>query len=517
MARKKHLINVHTGTGTTAPTGASLYLGEIAVQHTPNEPALWIKVGTSEASTDYEKFIGSTEIQEMISSIGSNNTLGSGYTYSGLPYVNSATTIADAYSALTYEMIKDEKVTSAAFNDLNGRVIELSSSTIGIGVISGDVMSLSAAVVTLSGNSGGGGVVDVTLLSIPTEEYNDTTFPSTVISQTDFEKLVSGEAQYAVTTAGSRYVVTVVKTNANDYSVSFLNKEGVEFIVSYRGYWQIDIYGSEVIYLTGVPTTSMTSAQLEALGFTPEDFYAARVGKKQVVSMSIYGEPHVCPISYAYNDSGDIYISYIYNGNVYTIKRAGEGDYSCTITPTGGGGGGDVTGATLNGSAVTLTNGNLIFSGVMTEVEELAIANALNDLNSRITELSGNTQGVVVPEMSTNIAVDRASMTKTAAAGAVYNEVHPKIGSIQPGSGMFPNVAYFLGTLTGNTTFTFATPLDEYVLNHYFFTFETDSTAPTITWPSEIRGWVGGVTPTINANKAYQVSVIDGYAIIAEF
>ena len=62
MARKKHLINVHTGTGTTAPTNASLYLGEIAVQHTPENPALWIKMGTSESSTNYEKFIGETEI-----------------------------------------------------------------------------------------------------------------------------------------------------------------------------------------------------------------------------------------------------------------------------------------------------------------------------------------------------------------------------------------------------------------------------------------------------------------------
>ena len=66
MARKKHLINVHTSTGTTAPTGASLYLGEIAVQHTTNDPALWIKVGNSESSNTYEKFIGQTEINSLV-------------------------------------------------------------------------------------------------------------------------------------------------------------------------------------------------------------------------------------------------------------------------------------------------------------------------------------------------------------------------------------------------------------------------------------------------------------------
>lgn len=124
MSRNKHIINIHTSTGTTEPTGASLYLGEIAVQHTPNDPALWIKVGTNESSNVYEKFIGETKIIELIGD--SEPILGSGYTYSGIPYVNSSTTIADAYSALTNETILNEKVTSAAFNYLNNRIFDLS-------------------------------------------------------------------------------------------------------------------------------------------------------------------------------------------------------------------------------------------------------------------------------------------------------------------------------------------------------------------------------------------------------
>lgn len=126
MARKKHLINVHTSTGTTAPTSASLYLGEIAVQHTPNDPALWIKVGTAQSSTEYEKFIGETEITNLFQA---STILGSGYTYSGLSYVNSATTIADAYSALTKELIDDELVIATALNNLNNRVDTLSGAT----------------------------------------------------------------------------------------------------------------------------------------------------------------------------------------------------------------------------------------------------------------------------------------------------------------------------------------------------------------------------------------------------
>lgn len=172
MTRKKHIINVHTSTGTTAPSGASLYLGEIAVQHTPDNPALWIKVGTSEASEDYEKFIGETEIIDII-----NNTeiiLGSGYAYSGIPYVNSSTTLADAYSALT-EIVLDsdieplsaavmslsagvkvnEYVAAAAINYLNDRIDELSGNTgAGAEPLSAAVISLSASVVTLSANTG---------------------------------------------------------------------------------------------------------------------------------------------------------------------------------------------------------------------------------------------------------------------------------------------------------------------------------------------------------------------------
>lgn len=169
--RKKHLINVHTSTGTTAPTAADLRLGEIAVQHTSENPALWIKMGNTESSAVYEKFIGSTEITNMLED---SKILGSGYTYSGIPYVNSSTTLADAYSALTREMIDDEKVVAAALNDLNGRVIEISGNTpdmtnyydkgevehiisvsggTDVSPLSGAVMSLSAGTIALVGSS----------------------------------------------------------------------------------------------------------------------------------------------------------------------------------------------------------------------------------------------------------------------------------------------------------------------------------------------------------------------------
>lgn len=125
MAKRQHVINVHTSSGIEAPSsGVNLQLGEIAVQHTSGSPALWIKMGESASSQDYEKFIGQTEILSLIES---SNILGSGYTYSGLPYINSATSIADAFSAVTDELLKDEVTIAASLNELDRRINEQSS------------------------------------------------------------------------------------------------------------------------------------------------------------------------------------------------------------------------------------------------------------------------------------------------------------------------------------------------------------------------------------------------------
>ena len=113
MARKKHLINVHTSTGTTAPTGASLYLGEIAVQHTTNDPGLWIKMGTSEASTTYEKFIGKTEITNMVSATsGLVNNL-SAVTLTGVTMNNSPVSVTNHVANLGTVITAETQLSTA--------------------------------------------------------------------------------------------------------------------------------------------------------------------------------------------------------------------------------------------------------------------------------------------------------------------------------------------------------------------------------------------------------------------
>ena len=108
-----------------------------------------------------------------------------------------------------------------------------------------------------------------------------------------------------------------------------------------------------------------------------------------------------------------------------------------------------------------------------------------------------------------------ANSTHLVTSGGVYAEIHPAVASTQPAGGFLPNVMYVLGTLSGNTTFALASPADANIVNHYYWTFDTSSTAPTITWPAGLT-WQGGSAPTINASKHYEVSVLGGIAVAME-
>ena len=108
------------------------------------------------------------------------------------------------------------------------------------------------------------------------------------------------------------------------------------------------------------------------------------------------------------------------------------------------------------------------------------------------------------------------------------NHSHPQYGlkvevaSSQPAGGMAPNTLYNLGILSGAVTFAFASPSDNTIMNEYMFTFDSGSTAAVPTWPNTITAWVGNCLdsngdPEIAASKHYEVSVVGGYAFIAEF
>lgn len=83
-----------------------------------------------------------------------------------------------------------------------------------------------------------------------------------------------------------------------------------------------------------------------------------------------------------------------------------------------------------------------------------------------------------------------------------------------PSGGFKPNILYVLGTLTGAVTFSLA-PASQLVANHYYWMFDTGSTAPTVTWPTGLS-WNGGSAPTVAASKHYEISVLEGVAAYME-
>lgn len=83
-----------------------------------------------------------------------------------------------------------------------------------------------------------------------------------------------------------------------------------------------------------------------------------------------------------------------------------------------------------------------------------------------------------------------------------------------PSGGFLPDVVYSLGTLTGTVTFALAAAVTGQ-LNHYFWMFDTGSTAPTITWPTGIT-WATGSAPTVSASTHYEVSILGGIAYYSE-
>lgn len=54
------------------------------------------------------------------------------------------------------------------------------------------------------------------------------------------------------------------------------------------------------------------------------------------------------------------------------------------------------------------------------------------------------------------------------------------------------------------------------IVNEYMFEFESGSTATTLSVPSTVT-WSGGSAPTIEANKTYQVSIVNNLAVYAAF
>lgn len=88
------------------------------------------------------------------------------------------------------------------------------------------------------------------------------------------------------------------------------------------------------------------------------------------------------------------------------------------------------------------------------------------------------------------------------------------IANTQPQTGMSTNTLYNLGVISQDTTFAINPAQEVGIANVWMWTFSTGSTAPMITWPQQITMWADGEAPTIEANKHYEISVMDGMATV---
>lgn len=84
-----------------------------------------------------------------------------------------------------------------------------------------------------------------------------------------------------------------------------------------------------------------------------------------------------------------------------------------------------------------------------------------------------------------------------------------------PSGGFVVDTMYnFTSALTGTVAFTLASAPSDSNMHEWMWSFDTGSTAPTVTWPS-------GVTfpqeVTIEANKHYEVSIKGTYGLIASW
>ena len=73
-----------------------------------------------------------------------------------------------------------------------------------------------------------------------------------------------------------------------------------------------------------------------------------------------------------------------------------------------------------------------------------------------------------------------------------------------------PNTFYKFGEVA-SLNITLASITDNTIYNEYMFEFVSGSTATTLTLPSSIK-WLE--TPTIDANKIYQCSIVDNIGIL---
>lgn len=213
----------------------------------------------------------------------------------------------------------------------------------------------------------------------------------------------------------------------------------------------------------------------------------------------------------------------------------------------------DATHRTVSDTEKSTWNNKSNFSGNYNDLTNkptipAAQVNSDWNANSGVAQILNKPTIPTVPAISTDISSDATSDTKTASPKAVKTyadsvagdtnvietvkvnstaltpdankavdvKTHDAVvnhGTSDTTFALTPNVLHTWGTVTA-LTLTLATPTDNTIVNEYMVQFTSGATATTLSLPSTIT-WVA--TPNIQANKTYQVSIINNLGVIAEF
>lgn len=184
------------------------------------------------------------------------------------------------------------------------------------------------------------------------------------------------------------------------------------------------------------------------------------------------------------------------------------------------------------------------------EKNELVVATALTDLDDRIIQLNEDLNGVNADALEdldtrlTNLTNDFNESDEGSAAALadlderlnnistviedneyvtalaisdLYERIDTPMLTVNSYSYTIePNIYYKLTPKTGTLTVTFETPTNENIVNQYMFEFTSGSVACTLSLPSSVK-WANGTAPSIEANKTYQVSVLNNLGCIVSF
>lgn len=167
---------------------------------------------------------------------------------------------------------------------------------------------------------------------------------------------------------------------------------------------------------------------------------------------------------------------------------------------------------------------DLLYFKVITDIDEIIVETALNEANIYGQEVTLREWSDKQDKLISGTNIKTINGESIVGSGNITIS-----GGSSSGSSAYSEVSHGTAdttfTLTSNTfhiwdevsalTLTLGAETSG-VANEYLFQFTSGSTATTLSLPDDIK-WTGGETPTIEANKIYQISILKGLGSVLEF